>query len=52
MQDNELAECHKILTALKKNFNSYPFLEPVDPVKTGASDYYDVIKEPMDFSLI
>ena len=47
-----MAQCQKILSSLKKNPNSYPFLEPVDPKKTGASNYFDVIKEPMDFSTI
>lgn len=42
----------KILTLLKKHPSSYPFLEPVDPERSGASNYLDIIKEPMDFSKI
>ena len=29
-----------------------PFLHPVDPVALGLSDYFDVVKHPMDFSTI
>jgi len=35
-----MAQCQKILNTLKKNANAYPFLEPVDPKKTGASNYF------------
>ena len=50
--DDEMVYCQKILHSLKKNQNSSPFLEPVDPKKTGALNYFEVIKEPMDLSTI
>ena len=31
---------------------SSPFLQPVDPVALGIPDYFDIIKNPMDFSTI
>ena len=47
-----MAQCQKILNSLKKNPNAVPFLEPVDPKKTGASNYFDIIKDPMDLSTV
>lgn len=31
---------------------SWPFMEPVDPVKLGIPDYFNVVKNPMDLSTI
>lgn len=31
---------------------SWPFMEPVDPVKLGIPDYFNVVKTPMDLSTI
>ena len=36
----------------KKHRWSWPFHEPVDPVKLCIPDYFDVIKNPMDMSTI
>lgn len=47
-----MAQCQKILNSLKKNPNAIPFLEPVDPKKTGASNYFEIIKDPMDLSTV
>lgn len=47
-----MSQCAKILQQLKKHSNALPFLVPVDPKKSGASNYFDIIKEPMDFSTI
>ena len=47
-----MAQCQKILNSLKKHTNALPFSEPVDPKKTGASNYFDIIKDPMDFSTV
>eukprot|EP00941_MAST-03F_sp_MAST-3F-sp1_P002345 g2345.t1 len=49
--------CIKILNSLqRKRVNGYnyadPFLFPVDPVKDGVPDYFDVVKNPMDFSTV
>jgi bromodomain-containing factor 1 len=50
----QLAYCQKILRELQtsKNYSGFtwPFLEPVDVEAFGLYDYYDIIKEPMDFS--
>ena len=40
------------LTSKKNLADAWPFMEPVDPIKLGIPDYFDVIKHPMDFSLI
>ena len=45
-------KCQKILTSLKKNKNSWPFLEPVDPIAMGIPHYNNIIKEPMDLKTI
>jgi len=42
----------KILRKLMTNRLSWPFNEPVDAEYWGVSDYYDVIKTPMDFGTI
>ncbi len=44
--------CQDILNGLKKHEKSYPFLDPVDPTTSGAIDYFDIIKEPMDISTV
>ena len=44
--------CEYLLSLLKKHRFGYPFSEPVDPEVLGIPDYFDVIKEPMDFSKI
>ncbi len=50
--DDDMNQCAKILTQLKKHPHAIPFLEPVDPKKSGASHYFDIIKDPMDFETI
>jgi hypothetical protein len=45
-------KCYNYLQQLKKNPNSWPFLEPVNPTRLGIPDYFDVIKEPMDLSTV
>ena len=42
----------KIITTLWKSKGSELFHKPVDPLLLGLSDYFDVIKHPMDFSTI
>ena len=49
----EMAFCNTVMRELLKKTHhsvSWPFLEPVDPVKLGIPDYFDVIKNPMDLS--
>ena len=41
-----------IFPAVFKHKFAWPFHKPVDPVALGLPDYFDVIKEPMDMSLI
>lgn len=45
-------KCEYLLSLLKKHRCGYPFSEPVDPEVLGIPDYFDVIKEPMDFSKV
>ncbi|VDK80174.1 unnamed protein product [Dibothriocephalus latus] len=42
--------CADIVAAVCRNRNSWPFREPVDP--TQVPDYYDIIVEPIDLSMI
>lgn len=42
----------RVLESIKSHQCAWPFLKPVDPQETGAIDYYDVIKNPMDLSTI
>ena len=42
--------CTGLLAKLKKNKHALYFQAPVDPVLSGARDYFDVIKHPMDLS--
>jgi bromodomain-containing factor 1 len=44
--------CAAMIRTLKKNKDSYPFLEPVDPVKFNILDYPTVIKHPMDLGTV
>lgn len=39
-----------VLNDLKAHEAAWPFLKPVDTQATGAVDYYEVIKNPMDLS--
>lgn len=51
----EMAFCNSVLRELSKKAHlaiTWPFQEPVDPVKLGIPDYFDVIKNPMDLSTI
>ena len=42
----------RMMQNLMKNSNAWIFLEPVDPGKLGIHDYFDIIKNPMDFGTI
>jgi Bromodomain len=42
----------KIQSNLFKHPAAAPFVEPVNPELHGCPDYFSVIKEPMDLSLI
>ncbi len=42
----------KIMTNMLKFKGSYIFQSPVDPIKLGIEDYFNIIKNPMDFGTI
>ena len=44
--------CLEVLKRLQEHEYGYIFANPVDPVKLGLPDYFDVIKKPMDFGTI
>ena len=52
----QLAALHKelqhVLNQIKSHASAWPFLEPVDPQETGAYNYYEVVKNPMDLRTI
>lgn len=41
--------CSRMLTSLLTGQDAWIFKEPVDINKLGIKDYYDIIKNPMDF---
>ena len=42
----------KIINLLWKHKDAELFWKPVDPIDLGIPDYFDIIKNPMDFSTI
>ncbi|KAG1120028.1 hypothetical protein G6F42_012844 [Rhizopus arrhizus] len=53
MPEDQFKRCESIVKELKKEKYqgmNWPFLNPVDADAWGASDYYDIIKEPMDMT--
>lgn len=53
MPDDQFKRCVAIVKELKKpkyDGLNWPFLKPVDAAAWGASDYFDIIKHPMDMS--
>lgn len=51
----EMQFCSQILKELTKKSNlviSWPFLDPVDPVKLNIPDYFNIIKNPMDLNKV
>lgn len=41
-----------VLNEVMSHHCAWPFMEPVNPKETGAIDYYDVIKNPIDLGTI
>lgn len=53
MPEDQYKRCEAIVKELKKpkyQSISWPFLNPVDADAWGATDYYEIIKHPMDMS--
>ncbi len=50
--DNWEKNAKKLMNSLCKVKDSEIFHKPVDPVLLGIPDYFDIIKNPMDFSTI
>eukprot|EP00124_Ichthyophonus_hoferi_P005126 Ihof_evm2s674 gene=Ihof_evmTU2s674 len=45
-------QVHRELMAKKYYDIAWPFYSPVDPIADGCSDYFDIIKHPMDLSTV
>ena len=50
--DDMIKKCQKILNMLRKNKNSWPFRDPVDPISMGIPHYRDIITNPMDLRTV
>eukprot|EP01118_Nematostelium_gracile_P016165 TRINITY_DN6634_c0_g1_i1.p1 TRINITY_DN6634_c0_g1~~TRINITY_DN6634_c0_g1_i1.p1 ORF type:complete len:158 (-),score=27.89 TRINITY_DN6634_c0_g1_i1:234-707(-) len=50
--EDKMRNCFTLLQKLRKHKFGWVFNEPVDPVALNIPDYFDVIKNPMDFSTI
>jgi hypothetical protein len=48
--EKEISHCRTLLTELMRNDNAWPFMNKVSP--DDYPNYYEVIKEPMDFQTI
>ncbi|PIL31521.1 hypothetical protein GSI_06223 [Ganoderma sinense ZZ0214-1] len=49
---NDLRACRAALKKLQTHKKASLFLQPVDPVRDRAPNYFDIIKSPMDLSTI
>lgn len=55
LHEEELSFCQRVLTELmdsKHRHLNQPFLQPVDPVALNVPTYFQVIRQPMDLSII
>ncbi|KAF8665397.1 hypothetical protein AX16_000416 [Volvariella volvacea WC 439] len=50
MSLNDLRASRNALKKLKGNKHALVFLQPVDPIRDHAPNYFDIIKDPMDLS--
>ncbi|PCH34126.1 hypothetical protein WOLCODRAFT_130217 [Wolfiporia cocos MD-104 SS10] len=50
MSLNDLRACRNALKKLQTNRHAPVFLQPVDPIRDRAPNYFDIIKQPMDLS--
>jgi transcription initiation factor TFIID subunit 2 len=52
MEQADLSACRNMLRKLQSNKHATLFLQPVDPVRDKAPNYFDIIKNPMDLTTI
>ncbi|KAJ2454223.1 hypothetical protein EV183_001708 [Coemansia sp. RSA 2336] len=52
MNEVALDRAKSIINKLKLDEHLWPFILPVDPVALGIPVYFDIVKNPMDFSTI
>ena len=52
LTDYDKVWCTSTLTELIKWPLTQPFRVPVDPVRDGASNYFDIVSQPMDLSTV
>ncbi|CAI2175822.1 3081_t:CDS:10 [Funneliformis geosporum] len=52
MARKHLKYCTAALKEMKKHPSAGLFLEPVDAIKYGIPDYFDIIKQPMDLGTV
>jgi hypothetical protein len=52
LSPSDIRSCRALVSSLVRHQSSWPFRQPVDPVLSGAPDYLDIIKAPMDLSTI
>ncbi|GAA5972288.1 hypothetical protein JCM8115_005958 [Rhodotorula mucilaginosa] len=48
MSLQDITACKSLIKKLLKDKKSFIFRAPVDPVKAGALDYFDIVQNPMD----
>jgi hypothetical protein len=42
----------RLINSLWKHSNAWIFHEPVDAMKLGIPDYFDIVKQPMDLGTV
>lgn len=47
-----MKQCSRILQKMLRHRHAHPFAQPVDPVLLMIPDYFDIVKNPMDFGTI
>ena len=47
-----MRKCYLVIRKMIRLSDAAPFNTPVDPVRLGIPDYFNIIKQPMDFSTI
>ena len=50
--DNWEKAAKRLMNTLWKHNNAWIFHEPVNPEKLNIPDYYDIIRQPMDFGTV